>query len=123
MFVEHPDSEDRRRFPRVAAPVLCRPARLFGARTPIADIGLGGVRLYSDAAVKVGKRLEIELFLPGGQSVTATCRVAWTRALPADGPARFDVGLEFLELPAWAVPLLREVLEPVSGAGAAEEAR
>ena len=94
----------RRRFPRVKAPMYFREARLRTARIPIVDIGLGGLRVYSDDPFKVGERLSIEFFLP--ESIRCVVRVAWIKDLENESPAKYDVGLEFLEAP----PLLRDHL-------------
>ena len=102
---------DKRRFPRVKAPVLYRPIKILGPRRRISDISLAGVRIYSDEPLKEGDQLEIELFLPNGQTVIATARVVWIRRLPSDEDARFDVGLEFTSLPDNATQELKYVLE------------
>lgn len=90
---------ERREFPRLNAPLFCRPRGLsiFKERPP-RDVSLGGARIYSDDPVRVGTRLEIELFLPDGTSVTAGVEAVWVDELPPNAPARFDVGLKFLEL-------------------------
>jgi PilZ domain len=90
---------DRRRFPRVKAPVLCRPIGrpLFGGDQRAIDISAGGVRLYSDEKLKPGDRLELELFLPDGSSVTCATEVVWEDELPQGSPARYDVGVKFLD--------------------------
>ncbi len=101
----------RRRFPRVKAPVLYRPIKVLGPRRRIYDISPGGVRIYSDEQLREDDQLEIELFLPNGQTILATARVAWINKLPPDEDARFDVGLEFISLPANATQELKYVLE------------
>ena len=63
------------------------------------DIGLGGVRVFSDEPFRVGERLEVELFLPDGESVECLAEVMWLRTPPAGTPAQYDVGLMFLDLP------------------------
>ena len=76
-----------------------RPARLLGPRHLARDISRGGIRAFTDDALQVGTRLEIELFLPDERSLTVNVRVAWIRE--ADGvEARYDTGLEFLEMDA-----------------------
>ncbi|MBS2022792.1 MAG: PilZ domain-containing protein [Deltaproteobacteria bacterium] len=107
---------DRRKFPRLKAPVLCRPAglllRLFAPsqeRRAI-DISLGGMRIFSDDPVKQGQRLELELFLPSGPNVVCKAEVAWVEELPKDAPARYDVGIRFTELREQDKARLGEVL-------------
>ncbi len=87
--------DDRRRFQRVKVPVYYRAARLFGPRQPAHDVSQGGIRIYTDDTLSVGKRLEIELFLPDGGSLTCDVRVAWIRKLEGEF-AQFEAGLEFL---------------------------
>ena len=105
---------DKRRFPRVKAPVLWRPIRVLGPKRRISNISLAGVRIYSDEHLKEGDQLEIELFLPNGQTVIATARVVWIRRLTPDKDARFDVGLEFTSLPDNATQELKYVLDTES---------
>jgi hypothetical protein len=90
---------NRREFPRVNVSVFCRPIGkpLFGKRLAT-DVSLGGVRLYADEPAAVGDRLALELFLPDGQEIECRVEVVWVEELPAGGPARFDVGLKFLEI-------------------------
>ena len=88
--------DDRRRFPRVKVPIYYRSARLFGPRKPAHDLSVGGIRIFTDDALSVGKRLEIELFLPDGGSLSVDVRVAWVRPLGEDEFAQYEAGLEFL---------------------------
>jgi hypothetical protein len=92
--------QDRRQFPRVQAQVFCRPVGkpLFGRRKA-ADVSLGGMRLFADEAPSVGDRLELELFLPpNDEELVCTVEVVWIEELPAGSPARFDVGVKFVQL-------------------------
>ena len=89
--------EERRQFPRLDVPILSRPAGWRGPRRPARNLSRGGISVYVDEPLAVGTRLEIELFLPGGDSVSVNVRVAWIRALNA-GDARYDAGLEFLAM-------------------------
>ncbi|MDB4972276.1 MAG: hypothetical protein JWN48_617 [Myxococcaceae bacterium] len=90
-------ADERRRFPRLNVPVLYRPARLLGARKVAQDVSRGGIRVYTDDAPELGARLEIELFMPEGESLTVDVRVAWVRELVAHD-ARYEAGLEFLAM-------------------------
>ncbi len=103
---------ERRKFPRLNAPLFFRPRglSLFQERPP-RDVDLGGARIYSDDPVKIGARLEVELFLPDEPTVTAGVEVVWVDELPADAPARYDVGLKFLELKLEDRARLSAVLE------------
>jgi Tfp pilus assembly protein PilZ len=90
-------ADDRRRFPRLNVPVFYRPARLLGPRQVAQDVSRGGIRVYTDDTLAIGTRLEIELFLPEGDSLTVDVRVAWVRELSGQD-ARFEAGLEFLTM-------------------------
>ena len=89
--------DDRRRFPRLNVPVYYRPARLLSPRQPAQDVSRGGIRVYTDDPLELGTRLEIELFLPDGESLTIDVRVAWIRELQQQS-ARYEAGLEFLAI-------------------------
>jgi len=108
--------DERRRFPRVQVPMFYRSARLFGPRKPAHDLSVGGIRVYTDDPLAVGKRLEIELFLPDDQgSITVDVRVAWVRTLVGDEFAKYEAGLEFLEIdPELGKLLERCVMDPKS---------
>jgi Tfp pilus assembly protein PilZ len=90
-------ADDRRRFPRLNVPVFYRPARLFGPRQAAQDVSRGGIRVYTDDSLELGTRLEIELFLGEGESLTIDVRVAWVRVLSGQ-ETRFEAGLEFLAM-------------------------
>jgi len=105
---------DRRRDRRIRAPLYCRPAGvefLARQREPV-DVSLGGVRIYSDDPLRVGELLKMEFFLPGVEPVTYTAEVVWIEPLAAGSPARFDVGLKFIQLEPDALQLLMKVLGP-----------
>jgi len=101
----------RRRFPRLKAPVLYRAFKVLAPQRRIYNISPVGVRIYSDEQLREDDQLEIELFLPNGQTIIATARVAWINKLPPDEDARFDVGLEFINLPANATQELKYMLD------------
>lgn len=66
-------------------------------------MGLGGMRVYSDDPHPLGDKLEIDLFSADGDDfVTCLTEVVWLREIPGGTPARYDVGLRFLEIPAAA---------------------
>ena len=102
---------NRRRFPRVRAPVFYRPASTFGTSRKATNLSLVGVRVYSNRPFKEAQVLEIELLLPSGESVKAVVRVVWIMVLPPGSDALYDVGLEFVKLPPDAVDKLKFVLE------------
>ena len=106
-----PIETERRRFPRLNVPVLFRAAKIEEDASPTYNLGLGGVRIYSNRYLKKGKHMEIEHCFPEGNSIVATVRVVWTKVLPEGSDAVFDIGLEFINLPPAAIDELKEVLE------------
>ena len=106
-----PIKDERRRFPRLRAAVLYRTPKKEGSTVPTYDLGLGGVRIYSNVYFKKGKQIEIELCFPKGNSIVATVRAVWINVLPPGSDATFDVGLEFIDLSANAIDELKKVLE------------
>ena len=112
--MDKPQPQDRRRERRIRAAVYCPPAGmefLARQREPV-DVSLGGIRIYSDDPLKVGELLKMEFFLPDTPPVTYTARVVWIEALAKGAPARFDVGLKFIQLEPAALALLMRVLGP-----------
>ena len=105
------DRQERRRYPRLQAPVYCRPVGPLAATggRPV-DLGLGGVRVYSDEPMEPGHRLEVELKLPDASTLTFLSEVVWLKELPSDAPASFDIGLQFLDLTPEDVEALEAVL-------------
>lgn len=105
------DQSNRRKYPRYNAPICYRSASLFSARKPLVNISLGGIRIYSDDEFKIGKRLEIELILPDDTVLTCTAKVVWQKLLTDGAGARYDTGLQFLDISPDHVGRLSETLE------------
>jgi len=108
----------RRLFPRFKIPAYFRPAHPFGQKQEILDIGLGGMRVYSNRPLRLGKEMDIKLFLPNGKTMDARARIAWVNTLPPGSEALYDIGYEFIELPPETHQELKSMLED---APAAEE--
>lgn len=110
---ENDSPSDRRRFPRLAAPLYARPARLRRVdRQQVLDASLGGVRIYSDDRFDEKMPLELDLFLKDGTSLSCMARVAWTKKLPEGGVARFELGLAFTDASPDMLDQLKTVLVP-----------
>jgi Tfp pilus assembly protein PilZ len=103
---------DRRRYPRVQAEVLCRPAGLvpFHHTRSTHDISLGGMRVLTDEKFAVGSRLDLDVLLPDKSTVRCWARVVWISPLGAEAPAKFDCGLEFTDLAQQDIQRLAAVL-------------
>jgi hypothetical protein len=74
------------------------------------DVSLGGVRIYSDASMRVGTHVELDFLAPDTPPITFTAEVMWVEELAAGAPARFDVGLRFLQLAPDGLKLLFHIL-------------
>ena len=108
---------ERRRYKRLNAPMYCRPlgrAMTGSQETPrlaVEDISLGGVRVYTDDRHAPGDRLELELWLPDGEGITLEATVVWVDALEGQDPARFEVGLKFVDVKKSDLERLEAVLK------------
>lgn len=85
---------------------------MLSPRRRVSDISPAGVKIFSDEYLKVGRRLEIEVFLPSGLSVEAVVRVVWINECAPEFDSNYDIGLEFLQLiPSVAMDQLETVLQ------------
>ncbi len=101
---------DRRKYRRVHAPIFIQPVGPLQRHT-LRDVSLGGLRAYSDEAHEAGERLQLELLLPDKSSITVLVEVAWVNELPKDAPARFDVGLRYIDIEPEELERLSVVLK------------
>ena len=103
---------DRRRYPRVDANVLCRPAgvALFHHKRNTQDISLGGMRVFTDEEFRPGNKLELEVLLPDGSIVLCWAEVVWLSRLDGATPARCEAGLRFTDMATRDVERLASVL-------------
>lgn len=103
---------DRRRYPRIQADVVCRPAGavLLHHKRNTRDISLGGMRVFSDERFTVGSRLDLDVLLPDTSTVRCWAEVVWLVELDAGAPAGFDVGLRFTDMAAADIQRLAAVL-------------
>jgi hypothetical protein len=76
------------------------------------DISLGGVRIYSDEPYVKGALLKMEAFADDGHSITYTVEVVWIEPMPRGSPAKYDVGLRFVDLTPDALAFLTSLLGP-----------
>jgi hypothetical protein len=99
---------NRRRYRRVQAPVLVRPAGLmaWAAARTVNDISVGGFRTYADAPYPVGRRLELELLFADGRTATVLAEVAWEETLGESAPARHEMGLQLISADPEAIGLM-----------------
>ena len=111
MRIYNRNKTDRRRFPRVMAPVFYRAQKISAEKQRVSNLSLVGVRIYSDERLNVGERLELEVFLPDASTVEARAKVAWIKEMPEGAEAVYDVGMEFVELREEAIKKLKTVLK------------
>lgn len=104
------NTDERRKYPRLNAPLYFRPARRRLPRRQVIDVGIGGIRVYSDEALSIGARFEIELFMPDQTSLACLTEVMWVRSIEGGQPAAYDIGLQFLDVPPEALEQLRSLL-------------
>jgi hypothetical protein len=76
------------------------------------DISLGGVRIYSHKKLPVGGIISLEIFRPYGPPASYRAQVMWVQPLAEGAPARFDVGLRFVEVEPDALAFLMQVTGP-----------
>lgn len=93
-----PTPIDRRRFRRLLAPSVFRPAQatLFRQGPTATEAQLVGVWVLADEALTRGELLQLEVFVAAELSVTCTIEVAWLEELPRGAGAKFEIGLRFL---------------------------
>ena len=97
-------SSERRRFKRLNAPVFCKPlgrslTKSGNDKQQVEDISMGGVRVFTDDKHVIGDRLELELFMPDGSTVSLESQVVWIEPIPGrDAPARFEIGLKYVDV-------------------------
>ena len=109
--------DERRSYSRVPAHVMVRPVSILARAVSrrVSDVSLGGLRCYSDDEHRPGERLELELLFPDGRSALILAEVVWVEALAPGSPARFDIGMRYLDCSADSLALIREAVQPKSG--------
>lgn len=112
-MTEPADDQDRRHYRRVNAPITVRPVSILAGAVPhrVNDVSLGGLRAFSDERHKVGKRLELELTFPGGESATVLAEVVWVETLPTGSPAAYDVGMRYVDAAPGDLLLIQKAIQ------------
>lgn len=91
--------------------MLWRSPGLIAKLSRTVNVSMGGARVFSDERMKVGSKLNLELMPDPETSVSVLARVAWIDELPEDSPAKYDVGLEFLDVPEEMISRLAAILQ------------
>jgi hypothetical protein len=111
--------DERRTFSRVLAHVMVRPVSLLTRAVPrrANNVSPGGLRCFSDEVRRPGERLELELIFPGGPSAIVLAEVVWTERLPEGAPARFDVGMHYLDCVPESLVLIQQAVQAARSGG------
>jgi len=104
------ESEEKRRYRRVNAPVYFSYTPLLSRPATPVDISPGGLRMYSDEKIKTGRLLDLTITLSDGRIIECRGQVVWVKRLPPGSPARYDGGLGFLDLSGGDETFLDEYL-------------
>ena len=96
------DSADRRRYPRVLADILWRPAGLglFHAQRNLSNLSLGGMRAFSDDPLQVGQRLECDVLPLGDSPIRVWGEVVWCLPSGNGSDAAYEAGVMFTDMEA-----------------------
>jgi Tfp pilus assembly protein PilZ len=104
-------SANRRRHPRITAELVVRISTIEPERDPwtgrpffrasretCANLSRGGAFVHTAEPLTPGRRILLELELPGGGGVEAIGRVAWTKRVmsPRERDRQAGIGVEFL---------------------------
>ena len=105
------DHADRRRHPRVSSELPIRISTIEPERDPwtgkpffrasqevCANLSRGGAFVRTAEPLSPGRRVLVELHLPGHEPLEAIGRVAWTKRVmtPRESEQRAGIGIEFL---------------------------
>jgi hypothetical protein len=102
--------KDLRRYPRMRVPVQLRPESVFGPKSRVQDISLGGLRIAGQKRIKRGKIYRIKFALADGSWAAAKIRLVWIVELPSEQTLKYDIGCEFTDLPVDTEKGLKELL-------------
>lgn len=91
---------DRRRLPRLVAPVIYWTAGLDLLHHPrrSVDVSAGGMRVLSDELLEPHDRLELDLLPPGDPPIRLWAKVTWIKRLHEGVAATYEVGLQFIDV-------------------------
>ena len=106
--------DERRRYPRVKAPILFRASPFAPTLQPVHDIGIGGLRVRCPDPLRVNDEHTVGLVLPSGRELRCRVRVAWSGS---DRMGDHEAGLQILGADAdirdvWQV--LEDLPEPAA---------
>ena len=96
------DPADRRRYPRMRADVLWRPAGLgvFHGQRNLSNLSLAGMRAFSDIPLQVGQRLECEVLPTEDRPIRVWGSVVWCVPTEDGSNAAYEAGVMFTDMEA-----------------------
>lgn len=106
-------AQEKRRHPRVDAPIYCMPKGPF-CPGPVVDISLGGARVYCDDEKEVGDELKLEMLFPDKHIHSCDVTVVWVKnAVSEKGPvdAHYEMGLKFNEVPDTTISAMKRCIK------------
>lgn len=106
-------SGEKRQYTRKTISIFGKTKKLFADSFLAVDISRGGSRIYSDKWLPMGEVLKLSFFVPGGRKVTPTVKVAWIKEAGDQAPAKYELGLEFLDISETCLNLLLESEEKI----------
>jgi c-di-GMP-binding flagellar brake protein YcgR len=108
-------ASDRRKYRRIRAPLHYRSVDSTppSHRGEALDISLGGVRIFSQKELPIGAIVMLEIFRPNGSPAAYRAQVMWVEPLADGAPARFELGLRFIEIDPEALAFLMQVIDPL----------
>jgi hypothetical protein len=77
-------------------------------------LGLGGMLIESGHALEIESRMPMELNLTGKKTITFLGRTASCMTTSAGKQERYDIGIEFLDMPEQHKQILKEFLDSLS---------
>jgi len=109
--------QDRRQYRRFDAAIRVRPVSILARAVPrrVHDVSLGGLRAFADEPYRVGARLELELHFQAMGQAVVLAEVVWIQATGAGAPARYDVGLRYVDAAELDLALIRRALAAQDG--------
>lgn len=101
--------------PRTAARLRALSPALPNFRALSLDLSQGGLKLETEDSLVPGTRIQmrLDLEIPDQEPVPLDCRVVWCQATGRS----YLVGLQFLELEPWVMPLLESFQAWLDGTG------
>jgi hypothetical protein len=70
------------------------------------------MRVFSDEALSIGERLDLDVLLADGTSVRCWAEVVWRIGLGAGAESKYEIGLKFTDMAPTDIQRLASVLGP-----------